>query len=97
MKTRLPIAVLAMCAGLLGAGGALAQTKTHTIVEPVVTVGSEQPSPESPAAARKEAAAAWAQAQQTCRKTAGHEARSQCLADARADHDQMLASLRRSG
>lgn len=97
MKTRWPIAALAMCAGLLGAGGALAQAKTKMIVEPVVTIGSEQPSPESPAAARKEAAAAWAQAQQTCRKGADRDARDRCLADARADRDQMLASLRHAG
>ncbi len=95
MKTRLPMAALAMCAGLLGAGAAMAQT-TNMIVEPVVTVGSDQPSAESPMAARKEAAAAWAQAQQDCRKSAGHAARSQCMANARADHDQMMASLRNS-
>lgn len=94
MKTRLPMAALAMCAGLLGAGGALAQT--NMIVEPVITVGSDQPSAQSPAAARKEAAAAWAQAQQDCRKSSSHDARSQCLSDARADHDQMMASLRNS-
>ena|SRR6185437_16872610 len=92
MKTRLPMAALALCAGLLGAGSALAQTKM--IVEPVVTIGSEQPSPESPMAARKEAAAAWAQAKRECRKASSHDARSQCLASARADHDQMMASIR---
>ena len=59
---------------------------------PTVTVGSMDPGPESPMAARKEAAAALAQAKRDCR-TANRatSAQSSCLAAARDDYRKLMA------
>ncbi|MDQ2926703.1 MAG: hypothetical protein M3R22_00845 [Pseudomonadota bacterium] len=69
----------ALCLGLASTGAAWAQT---TVTEPTVTIGSTQPTPESPAIARKEAAAALSQAKQDCRKAAGADARKSCMSEA---------------
>ncbi|MDQ2734622.1 MAG: hypothetical protein M3Y55_06450 [Pseudomonadota bacterium] len=78
----------ALCLGLASTGAAWAQT---TVTEPTVTIGSMAPTPESPAIARKEAAAALAQAKQDCRKGAGVDAQKSCMNEARDDYDQMMA------
>jgi len=75
-------------ASALACGGALAQS--HAVPGPTITVGSTTPSPESPAAARAEAAAVWAQAQQTCHRERDHQARHDCLQAAREDRQRLL-------
>jgi hypothetical protein len=85
---KLSIIAGALCLGFASAGAALANT---TITEPTVTIGSMQPSPESPVIARKEAAAALAQAKQDCRKESGRDAQKSCLGDAREDYNHMMA------
>jgi hypothetical protein len=85
------VSIIVVSLTLLGAtGAALAQGST-TIVEPTITVGSTEPTPESPAIARKEAGAALAQAKQECRKEGDRDTQQSCLADARADYDNMMA------
>jgi hypothetical protein len=77
--------------GLAGlSSAAFAQTSTDTSREQLTS----QPSAEAPAAARKEAAAAWAQAQQDCRKEQGRDAQRQCLHQAKQDRDQLLKEAR---
>ena len=90
------ILVAAAGLALFGVTGA-ATAQTSTIVEPTVTVGSTEPTPESPAIARKEAAAALAQARQDCRKENDREAQKTCLSAARDDYDQMMAAASSRG
>jgi hypothetical protein len=88
MKASIVIAA----AGLvwLGAAGT-ASAQTTSVTEPAITVGSTEPTPESPAIAHKEAAAALAQAKQDCRKQHDHASQQNCLSDARDDYNQMMA------
>lgn len=80
------------CFGLAGvAGSAVAQT---VIDEPTVTIGSTEPTAEAPAIARREAGAAWAQARQQCRRQADRDERQSCIADARRDYDDMMATAK---
>ena len=85
---KLSITAAALCLGLASIGAALAQT---TVTEPTVIVGSMQPTPESPAIARKEASAVLAQAKQDCPRKAGRDAQKSCLSAARQDYDRMMA------
>jgi hypothetical protein len=78
----------ALALGVLGAGTAVAQT---VINEPTVMVGSSDPTPESPAIARKEAAAALAQAKRDCRRQGDRSAQGACLSQAREDYRQMMS------
>jgi hypothetical protein len=71
---------------------AAAVTAQQVVVEPTVTVGSTEPTPESPAIARKEAAAALAQAKHDCRKEQDKSAQQSCLTQAHDDYNQMMAS-----
>jgi hypothetical protein len=71
------------------AGAALAQITT--VIEPTVTVGSTEPTPERPAVARKEAAAALAQAKKDCRRQPDRDAQKACMADARNDYNDLMA------
>ena len=84
--------IIAAAAGLvwLGAAGT-ASAQTSSVTEPTITVGSTEPTPESPAIAHKEAAAALAQAKQDCRKQHDHALQENCMADARDDYNQMMA------
>ena len=85
--------IIVAAAGLVWLSAASAATaQTTTITEPTVTVGSTEPTPESPVIARKEAAAALAQARQDCRKDQDRAAQKNCMSDARDDYDQMMAS-----
>ena len=100
MKVSLTAAALAL--GLAAVqGSALAQSSTHgsTASERTITVGSTDPTPESPSAARHEAAAALAQAKRDCRKEQGQDARNDCLAAAREDYRKLMAEAngRRNG
>lgn len=84
--------VAAAALALLGiAGSATAQT-TRTITDPTITVGSTEPTPESPAIARKEAAAVLAQAREDCRREKDRGAQRSCLSAARDDYDRMMAA-----
>lgn len=76
-------------------GGALAQgTK---VVETRITVGSMEPGPQSPEAARKEAAAALAQAKSSCRHE-DRQAQRACMEAAREDYRNLMETARqRSG
>jgi hypothetical protein len=84
------IAALA-AASLAGASAVMAQ---QVVVEPTVTVSSTDPTPEAPAIARKEAAAALAQARHDCRKEEDKSAQQNCLVQAHDDYDQMMSSAR---
>lgn len=64
----------------------------QVVVEPTVTVGSSEPTPESAAIARKEASAVLAQAKHDCRKEQGKSAQEGCMTQARDDYDQMMSS-----
>ncbi len=64
-------------------------------VLPTEHIGGMDPGPQSPEAARKEAAAALAQARAECRRDGTAAGRRTCLADAREDHDRAMARLRR--
>jgi hypothetical protein len=88
MKVSIIAASLAL--GLAAAHGtALAQDSTVT--ESRITVGSTEPTPESPDAARREASAALAQAKRECRKEQGHDAQASCLAAAHEDYRKLMA------
>lgn len=76
------------------AGAGLVQAAV--VAEPTITIGSMTPTPESPAIARKEAAAVLAQARQDCPKETGHEAQRSCMTDARNDYHQMMAKAGRA-
>ncbi len=89
MKASIIVAAIGLA--WLGAAGAAA-AETTTIIEPTVTVGSTEPTPESPAIARKEAAAALAQAEHDCRKDQDRAEQKNCLSDARDDYNQMMAT-----
>jgi hypothetical protein len=94
VNTRTLTAALAI--GLAVTAPALAAPE-KTVVGPTITVGSTQPPPETPAAARHEAVAALAQARQACRQEADRESRRACLAAAREDHDKLMAIANGSG
>ena len=66
----------------------------RVVVLPVEQVGSTEPGPQSPEAARKEAAAAMAEARQRCRLEPDRQSRADCLSDARDDRDQLLQDAR---
>jgi hypothetical protein len=87
MKTFAVTAAVALASGI-ACGSALAQQRT--VQGPTITIGSTEPSPESPSAARAEAAAVWAEAQQSCRQERDHQARHDCLEAAREDRRQLL-------
>ncbi|HSN34573.1 MAG TPA: hypothetical protein VLU41_17910 [Ideonella sp.] len=77
--------------GLAGlSSAAFAQNSTDTSREQLTS----EPSAEAPAAARKEAAAAWAQAQKDCRKEQGRDAQRECLRVAKQDRDRLLKEAR---
>jgi hypothetical protein len=86
--------IVIVAAGLawLGAAGAASAQTSTTITEPTVTVGSTEPTPESPGIARKEAAAALAQARHDCRQEQDRADQKNCLSDARDDYNQMMAT-----
>jgi hypothetical protein len=94
---------LALCAGaLLPAAATQAQTSPpatqaqppRVVVLPVEQVGSTEPGPQSPEAARHEAAAAMAEARRLCRLEPDRQSRADCLSDARDDRDQLLEAAR---
>src|SRR5439155_23662059 len=91
MKRLAISAAIALASGL-ACGNALAQQRT--VPGPTITIGSMDPTPESPSAARAEAAAVWARAQQTCREERDAHARHDCLQAAREDRRQLLEEAR---
>lgn len=90
---KIPTIAAAICVGLASVTGA---AMARTITEPTITIGSMTPTPESPAIARKEAAAVLAQAQRDCPKEPGRDARKSCMASARTDYDHMMAKAGRA-
>ena len=84
------IAVAMTASAPLWAGAAESAAQGRLVVLPTQRVGSDMPGPQSPAAARKEAAAAWAENRRACREEIDRSARRECLEDARADHDRLL-------
>jgi hypothetical protein len=87
---KISIAVAALTLGLAAVHNANAQSNTVTR-ETTITVGSTEPSPESPMAARKEAAAALAQAKRDCRKEPDRDAQNSCLSAAHDDYRKLMA------
>ena len=63
------------------------------VVEPTQVVGPMTPTPESPAIARKEAAAALAEAKRDCRRQPDSEQKS-CLSAAQDDYRSQMANAR---
>jgi len=93
MRTQAVVSAIAvaMTAGApLWAGAAESGAQGRVVVLPTQRVGSDVPGPQSPSAARKEAAAAWAENRRACREEVDRSARRDCLQDARADHDRLL-------
>jgi hypothetical protein len=86
---KLSIITAALALSLVGAHTAAMAQDNETQV--FIGIGSDEPSPESPAAARKEAAAALAQARKDCRKEPGRDEQKSCLDAAREDHDKLMA------
>jgi hypothetical protein len=86
MKVTLIAAALGLC---LASAESTAQAQP-TVTEHI-TIGSMNPTPESPAIARKEAAAELAQARYDCRKERDADARKSCMAAARDDCSHMMA------
>ena len=82
---------IAAAVGLSLSGAVGAATPPATITDPAVIVGSTEPTPESPAIARKEARAALAQAKQSCRHEPDGNAQETCLTQARDDYNHMMA------
>lgn len=62
------------------------------VIERFVQVGSTEPGPQSPSAARQEAAAALAVARRECAKEPDRASRQECLAAAREDHRNLIES-----
>jgi hypothetical protein len=87
MKSLAITTAIALASGL-ACGHVLAQQRT--VPGPTITIGSMEPTPEVPSAARAEAAAVWRQAQQTCRQERDAQARRDCLQAARDDRRQLL-------
>jgi len=87
MKSLAITTAIALASGL-ACGHALAQQRT--VPGPTITIGSMEPTPEVPSAARAEAAAVWTQAQQTCRQERDAQARHDCLQAAREDRRHLL-------
>ena len=88
MKPSILAAALALG---VAAAPAVTLAQGSNVVERTITVGSSEPTPESPAAARREAAAALAQAQRDCRKESDRDARKSCLDAARDDYRTLMA------
>jgi hypothetical protein len=77
-------------ASALAAGGA----SPKVTVLPTQTIGSTEPTPEAPAAARREAYAARAQAERDCRSESSADARQGCMAAAQEDFRNTMARAR---
>nr|HET7859834.1 hypothetical protein [Caldimonas sp.] len=90
MKASIVVAALALGVAAIPAVGAQA----GKVIEIRQTVGSTEPSPESAAAARHEAAAALAQARHDCREEANRADRQSCLDAARADYRHLMEMAR---
>jgi hypothetical protein len=93
MKRSIVVAALALSGAVLPALGAQSSTVSQTRI----TVGSTEPSPERPAAARHEAAAALAQAKRDCRKEPSRDQQHNCLDEARLDYRNLMDTAKRTG
>jgi hypothetical protein len=94
MKASIVVAALALGAA---AAHSPAFAGGSTMHETRITVGSSEPSPESPSAARHEAAAVLAEARRDCRAEPNREDRQSCMQQAREDYRSLMATARRSG
>jgi hypothetical protein len=87
--------VVALGLVVAASGSAWAQTAdtsaSNMTVMPTETIGSTEPTPETPSAARKEAHAAFAQAERACRRESARDVRRDCLAAAHEDFRDTLA------
>jgi hypothetical protein len=81
--------VVTCCLAVAAAGTVSAQTAStsspNQTVRPTETIGSTEPTPERPAAARKEAHAALAEAERACHRESSRDARRDCMATAHED------------
>ena len=93
MKRSILVAALALGGAALPALAA----PSPTVIQTRVTVGSTEPSPESPAAARHEAAAALAEAKRECRKEPSRPERQDCLDAARLDYRNLMDTANSTG
>jgi hypothetical protein len=98
VKHALSHLVVTCCLAVAAAGAASAQTagtfSPNQTVLPTETIGSTEPTPEAPAAARKEAHAALAQAERACHRESSRDAKRDCMA---AAHDDYRNTLARAG
>jgi hypothetical protein len=87
--------VITFCLALAAAGTASAQTASaasrNQTVLPTETIGSTEPTPEAPAAAREEAHAALAEAERACQRESSRDARRDCMTVAHEDYRNTLA------
>ena len=93
MKASIVVAALALGAAAVQPSVA---AQSGTVHETRVMVGSTEPSPEMPSAARHEAAAVLAQAKRDCRKESRDD-RQSCMQAAREDAHNLMTSARHSG
>ena len=90
---KLSLVMTMLVTGLAGVHPPAAAQGT-VVIERFITVGSSEPGPQSPQAARQEAAAAMAEARRECRKESDRESREQCLAAAREDYRDLMEEAR---
>jgi hypothetical protein len=90
MKRSIVVAALALGGAALPALAAPPSAVTQTRI----TVGSTEPSPETPMAARHEASAALAEAKRDCRKEPSASERQDCLDAARLDYRNLMESAK---
>jgi hypothetical protein len=92
MRTRALFSAIALAssASPLVAGAAQPGMPVIIVTLPTEQVGSDVPGPQSPSAARQEAAAAYAENRRACLQEADRSDRRDCLEAARADRDRLL-------
>lgn len=84
------IIAFVLSAGTPFAGAAESDVPARVVTLPTEQIGSDVPGPQSPAAARQEALAAYAENRRACRDETDRSARRDCLAAAKADRDRLL-------
>lgn len=98
MKLSALAAGIAVClAGFGGAVYAQQDSNSSNGNGNVSWVGSQTPSPESPAAARDEARSMLRQSTQECKREHGMQAQKDCMKSAHEDYSGMMGSTHGSG
>ncbi len=85
---------LALAAAVSVPAQAAGASSPGMTVLPTQTIGSTEPTPETAAAAHREAYAARAEAQRQCRSESSRDARRDCMAAAHQDFRNTLARSR---